>query len=1438
MTDLSGPGGREMCALAGGFEPCEMFAMLTLVPLRILTLLVVTWLLVAVDSARAVVYISEFLADNQVNTKVDEEGDHSDWIELWNAGPTAVSLNGWYLTDNSGDLRKWQFPVATPVVSLAANARLLIFADNKDRKLDVTKLHTNFKLAKNAGSYLGLVRADGLTIEHEYNGYPQQVQDIAYGLVVLTTLQTLLPDGAPGRAKVPASAAEMPTGAAGWHSINYDDTTWQAGNAGFGYDTTGLQSALLGVGGDLQAAMYNVNPTALVRFAFDVTTPASIASLRLSVKYDDGFNCYLNGNLIKQSFSGGTAWNSGAILDRSEGLTATFQLFTQTAAEQWQQFLVPGKNVISFQMLNFTNGSTADTDTQNVPNGSRAFCRPMLEANVMTGVGAGSYLATATPGAVNGAALTALGPSISQTTDHPARPVGGAGSAPITITAKVIPSLKPLATNNPVQLRYRVMFGAEVTTLFMKDDGIAPDAIAGDQIFTAQIPTTTMTAGQMIRWLVRATDNANTAATDPPFRDTADNDQYYGTVALDNITTSQLPILHWFVQDTAGSRTTTGTRCSLFYLDRFYDSVFVNLHGQSSSGFSVDKKSENFNFNEDNRFKWKEGEIRQRAINLITTWADKSRVRDTVAWAAWAQTGHLAAHWSNLVRVQQNATFWGLYDMVENGDEDFVARAGLDPNGALYKVYNSLQDVSNVEKKTRDGDLSTADLQALETGMDPAAKTLLQRRQHAYDNIDVPSLVNYLATNIVLQNNDFGHKNYYIYRDTNGTREWSLLPWDQDLSLGHTWNGGPAYFDDDIHSQASPNAAGNPAAGMVLGATAGNRVMNIIMNTDSTTMAPEMVRMFLRRLRSIMDQTLVSATSTTGYFETGFMQLLDRLDPPGAAYLTDGDLDLQKWGYWTDGSGTAISLNNSFDAATHDHGPRKQTMRLINSNPTPPNPSSTVNGGLGNSNTTFPFLVGRRQYLYNSNPTMLNFSIPAAQPFSPTGLTIEYIDPNPASGNQAQEFFIIRNNNANYVDVSGWRIEGAVNMTFRGGTVIPPFTGASLYNATGDIHAGRLHVARDPYQFRQRATSPKGGEYRLVTGPYSGQLSARGETIDLVKPGATPPEDIVMATTNYASAPTLAQNFLRITELNYNPLPPTPAETTALPGVQAGDFEFIEFTNTGATPLNLAGVTIDKGVTFTFPTGFTLQPNQRCVVVSLLAAYNLRYGGAGAVVAGQFQGNLANDGETIAVLDAVGESVIEFQYDPLWYGVPKVGVPGALTALDGYSLVIRASNPPWNDYDRPTAWALGDSVNGTPGSGDTAYANVYAGWSKTFFTPGEEANVAYAGPAADADGDGRSNFEEFIFGGNPKIPEQRSLPVSSIVQDGGSDYFAITFDRRHKALDTTSVVEASDNLVSWTVVDLPVGAPAALADGMERVTYRDAVPHGPGQRFLRVRATR
>ncbi|HEV7869060.1 MAG TPA: CotH kinase family protein, partial [Chthoniobacteraceae bacterium] len=789
-------------------------------PRRFLPLLALLCALLAAPAAQAQVYISEFLADNQINARLDEDGDHSDWIEIWNSSGSPVSLNGWYLTDDAGDLRKWQFPVTTPALTVAAGARLLVYASAKDRKLAIAKLHTNFRLDK-GGEYLGLVRPDGLTVEHAYGPvYPVQVQDIAYGLAAQVNWQPLLPEGAAGKAKVPLSAADL---AAGWNSNpGFDDTTWQQGQSGFGYDTMNTYGALIGPGGDLQAAMHNVNSNALIRFVFNVSNVSSITALRLQMKYDDGYICYLNGTLLAQSFSpGAPSWNGQATADRNGAFTATYEV-AGTAANA-SSFLVNGQNVLAFQMLNFTNGSTQDVDNQGAANGSRALCLPMLEANISTGPGTAGYLSTATPGATNSTTLTSLGPIISDTTNNVPRPTGDATSAPIVVTAKVLPSLKPLGPTNPVNLRYRVMYGGEVAVV-MKDDGMAPDALAGDNFYTAQIPTANVGAGKMIRWKVEARDNSGTPSTSPPFRDQTDNEQYFGTVTEDNITTSQLPILHWFVENPGLSQQEGGTFCSIFFKPiggtsyRFYDHIAVNLHGQSSAGFPVAKKSHDLNFNEDNRFEWKAGEKEQRAVNLITNYADKSKVRHPLMWESWVTTKHPASHWVQPVRVQQNGVFWGVYDLIENGDEDFLDRAGLDPDGALYKMYNSLENANAgaVEKKTREGETNHNDLLALVNGVDPA-RGITARRQYTYDNVDVPALINYMATNVVLLNHDFGHKNYYMYRDTNGTGEWIVLPWDQDLSLGHTWTSSQNYFNDDINSQA----------GLIVGGS-GNRLMNLI----------------------------------------------------------------------------------------------------------------------------------------------------------------------------------------------------------------------------------------------------------------------------------------------------------------------------------------------------------------------------------------------------------------------------------------------------------------------------------------------------------------------------------------------------------------------------------------------------------------------------------
>jgi hypothetical protein len=114
------------------------------------------------QTSRPAVVISEFMAANQ-GTRADEDGDYSDWIEIHNTGSAAIDLNGWYLTDDDQDLRKWRFPTLV----LEPEGRLLVFASGKNRAVAGSELHTNFRL-DSSGEYLGLVRPDAARVAHEY----------------------------------------------------------------------------------------------------------------------------------------------------------------------------------------------------------------------------------------------------------------------------------------------------------------------------------------------------------------------------------------------------------------------------------------------------------------------------------------------------------------------------------------------------------------------------------------------------------------------------------------------------------------------------------------------------------------------------------------------------------------------------------------------------------------------------------------------------------------------------------------------------------------------------------------------------------------------------------------------------------------------------------------------------------------------------------------------------------------------------------------------------------------------------------------------------------------------------------------------------------------------------------------------------------------------
>ncbi len=113
---------------------------------------------------------------NEVSSKnnqaiLDEFGQSSDWIELYNSGNSSVSLNGLFITDNPENKYKWQFGN----LNITGNGYLLIFASG--RSTSSSNTHIDFKLS-GQGEYVGLFNTDGSLIDE--TRIPQLYDDVSY----------------------------------------------------------------------------------------------------------------------------------------------------------------------------------------------------------------------------------------------------------------------------------------------------------------------------------------------------------------------------------------------------------------------------------------------------------------------------------------------------------------------------------------------------------------------------------------------------------------------------------------------------------------------------------------------------------------------------------------------------------------------------------------------------------------------------------------------------------------------------------------------------------------------------------------------------------------------------------------------------------------------------------------------------------------------------------------------------------------------------------------------------------------------------------------------------------------------------------------------------------------------------------------------------------
>lgn len=160
---------------------------------------------------------------------------------------------------------------------------------------------------------------------------------------------------------------------------------------------------------------------------------------------------------------------------------------------------------------------------------------------------------------------------------------------------------------------------------------------------------------------------------------------------------------------------------------------------------------------------------------------------------------------------------------------------------------------------------------------------------------------------------------------------------------------------------------------------------------------------------------------------------------------------------------------------------------------------------------------------------------------------------------------------------------------------------------------------------------------------------------------------------------------LRLTEIHYNPVADS---------IDGEEYEFIELKNTGDATLNLKGITITDGVSYTFDEDIIVPSGEFAVLASNSKRFYERYNKAPSA---EYKGSLSNGGEKIAILNSSGDTLIFVNYND------KKGWPEEADGF-GPSMVPTDFNP-IPEQNSPELWRASYHNGGSPFNNDDAELN-------------------------------------------------------------------------------------------------------------------------------------
>ena len=278
----------------------------------------------------AKIRINEVTASNvrSFPNAVDFE-DYPDWIELFNASSKQESLNGYYLSDDPENLKKWPFPRNSIINPFE---HLVIVADGYDKPKDTeynrnyvggkkftTQFHhTNFKLSS-SGEEIFLSHDQRKTAEVFPKNSNWTYFDKAFNWDL-----------------------------ADWKSRDYNDSSWKTGSGIFGHGDpeTPIIETQISFGPDSEAkpitTYFRQKFTLPFVLVGGLVTPVSFSS-----NFNDAVVIHLNGKeILRDNLPDGPITKNTLAVNPVTPLTNTRRLEFFIAADQ----LIPGENVWAIEV--------------------------------------------------------------------------------------------------------------------------------------------------------------------------------------------------------------------------------------------------------------------------------------------------------------------------------------------------------------------------------------------------------------------------------------------------------------------------------------------------------------------------------------------------------------------------------------------------------------------------------------------------------------------------------------------------------------------------------------------------------------------------------------------------------------------------------------------------------------------------------------------------------------------------------------------------------------------------------------------------------------------------------------------------------------------------------------------------------------------------------